>query len=234
MAGEWLDRWDEPAGALVFLAQRAETSNELKETLAEMRAFGGDLTGCVRTLQSGKLMLASSSPEVADDWRAKITVEGRRPSRPWQKVARALGFDPDDPCFVFSPGMSEVTGTDAPIEVKILEHVMGHLQKRIAGGADGAGFDLHSRMGASFVKPFVNFFFLPPPPLGEWGTMACNVRRLLISGRGAGLDKKDLGLPVQLRPLGIGDSLRRIAARCVALPAKGNNAAGVGMSQEAQ
>ena len=46
--------------------------------------------------------------------------------------------------------------------------------------------------------------------------------------------KKGLGRPVHLRPLGIGGSSRRIAARSVALQAKGNNAAGMGMSQESQ
>ena len=50
-------------------------SNELKETLAEMRALDGDLTGCVPTLQSSKLMPASSSPEVAGEWRTKVSVE---------------------------------------------------------------------------------------------------------------------------------------------------------------
>ena len=50
----------------------------------------------------------------------------------------------------------------------------------------------------------------------------------------AGLDKKGLGRPVHLRPLGIGDCLRRIAARCVTLQTRGNNAASVGMSHEFQ
>ena len=145
-------------------------SNELKGALAEMRAFDGDLTGCFRTLQSG--MQASSSPEVADEWRAKVTVEGRRPTRPWQEVARAQGLDPDDPCFAFSLDTSKVMGTNGPIEVNTsLEHVMGLLLKRIAGGADGAGFDLYSRMDASSVKPFVRFFLSPPSPLEEGGRL---------------------------------------------------------------
>ena len=111
-------------------------SNELKETLAEIRAFGGDLTGCVLAPQSGKHVLASSSPEVANEWRAKVTVPGLRPTRPWLEVARARGLDPDDPCFYFSPGKSKAMGTDVPIEVSTFEHAMGHLQKRIPGGAE--------------------------------------------------------------------------------------------------
>jgi len=109
-------------------------SNELKETLAEMRAFDGDLTGCVRTLQSVKLMPASSSPEVADEWRTKVTVEGRRPTRSWQKVARTHGLEPNDPRFAFSLGTSNVMGTDGPIEVNTLEHVMGHLPTQCGWG----------------------------------------------------------------------------------------------------
>ena len=38
LAGEWYAIWDEAAGALVGLAQRAEMSNELIETLTEMGA----------------------------------------------------------------------------------------------------------------------------------------------------------------------------------------------------
>ena len=111
-------------------------SNELKVTLAEMRALDGDLMGCVRALQSGLLVLASSLPGVADEWRAKIAVEGQRPTRPWQELARAQGLDPGDPCFAFSLGTSKVTGTDGPIEVNTLGYVMGHQQTRISGGAD--------------------------------------------------------------------------------------------------
>ena len=182
-----------------------------------MRAFGGDLTGCVRTLQSGKLMLASSSPEVSDEWRAKVTVEGRRSTLPWQEVARAQSLDPGDPCFVFSLGSSKLMVTDGPIEVNTLKRAMGHLQKRIAGGAGGSGFDLYSRMDISSVRLFVQFFLSPPSPLEEEGTLGCTVRRLLVSGRGFGLDKKGPGPPVHLRPLGIVGNMRRIAARSVAL-----------------
>ena len=39
---------------------------------------------------------------------------------------------------------------------------------------------------------------------------------------------------MHLRPLGIGGNFRRIAARCVALRTKGNNAASVGIFQEPQ
>ena len=116
-------------------------------------------TGSFRTLQYGMLMLASSSPEVADELRAEVAVEGRRPTRPWKEVARAQSLDPDDPCFAFSPGTSKVMGTDGPIEVNTLEYFLGHLKRRIAGGAGGAGLDLYSRMDASSVKPFAVFPF---------------------------------------------------------------------------
>ena len=92
-------------------------SKELKETLAEIKVLDGDLKGCVRTLQSAKLLLASSLPEVANAWRTKIKVEGRRPARPWQEAARALGFDPNDPRFTFKLDKSHVMGPEGPIEV---------------------------------------------------------------------------------------------------------------------
>jgi len=217
LAGDWQALWNEAAVALVGLAQRKEMSNELKETLAEMRAFNGDLTGCFRTLQSGKLMQASSSPEVAEEWRNKVSVAGRRPTRTWQEVAISRGFDPNDPRFTFTLGTSTVMGTDGPVEVNTLEHVMGHLPKRSAGGADGAGFDLYSCMDASSVEPFVQFFLSPLSPLDERDILGRTVRILLASGLGVGLDKKGLGRPVDLRPLGLGDSLRRISTRCISL-----------------
>ena len=135
-----------------------------------MRALDGDLTGCIRALQSGKPMLASSSPEVAGEWREKVTVEGRRPTRPWQEPARAQGFDTGDPCFAFDLGTSKVMGTGGPIEVSTLVNVMGHLQKRIPGGADGTGINLYPRIDASSVKSFVLSFFSPPSALEEGGT----------------------------------------------------------------
>ena len=64
--------------------------------------------------------------------------------------------------------------------------------------------------------------------------MGCSFRRLLVSGRGAGLGKIGLGCSVHLRPLGIGESSRRIAARCIALQTKGSNSASADMSQEFQ
>ena len=60
------------------------------------------------------------------------------------------------------------------------------------------------------------------------------MRRLLISGCGLGLDKIGDGRPSDLRTLGIGDALRRIAGRYAALQSKGNNAASVDMSHELQ
>ena len=83
-------------------------------------------------------------------------------------------------------------------------------------------------------SPLCSFSFHPPSSLDEGGNLVGNVRRLLVSGRGVGLDKKGLGRPTHLRPLGIGDCLRRIAAHCVTLQTRGNNAASVGMSCEFQ
>jgi len=66
------------------------------------------------------------------------------------------------------------------------------------------------------VMPFVNSFLAVPP-----ATSSCpldsTVRRLLVSGRGVGVDKKGSGKAEHLRPIGIGDALRRIAARCISL-----------------
>ena len=84
-------------------------------------------------------------------------------------MARAHGFDPDNPRFASRLGTSNAMGTDGPIEVSTLEHVMRHLPKRSAGGAGGADFlqfSLYFRMDASSVKPFVQFFLSPPPPTG--------------------------------------------------------------------
>ena len=78
---------------------------------------------------------------------------------------------------------------DGPIEVGTLEYVMGHLPKRSAGGVGGTGFGIYSCIDASSVKPLVQFFISPISPLEEGDTLGCTVRRLLVSGRGVGLDK---------------------------------------------
>ena len=159
---------------------------------------------------------------------------GGRPTRSWQEVAISLGLDPDDKRFTTRLGTSTVMGTDGPVEVNTLEHVVGHQPKRRAGEADGTGFDLYSCMNTRSVEPFAPFFFSPPSPLGDRDILGCTVRRLLVSGRGVGLDKKILGRPSDLRPIGIVDSLRRIAGFCITLQSKGNNAVSVDMSHELQ
>ena len=80
-------------------------------------------------------------------------------------MAISHGFEPSDPRFTIRLGTSTVMGTDGPVEVNTLEHVMGHLPKRSAGGVDGIGFDLYACMDARSVGPFVQFFLSPPPPL---------------------------------------------------------------------
>ena len=97
-------------------------------------------------------------------------------------------------CFAFSPGTSKAMGTDGPIEVNTLEHVIGHLQKRIAGGAYGAGFDLYSRMHASSVKPFVPFFPVPPSPLGEGAPWVALFAVCLFLGEVPASTRKALGI----------------------------------------
>ena len=66
---------------------------------------------------------------------------------------------------------------------------MLHLSKRVAGGVDGTGYDIYGKMYAESVKPFVQYFCTPPPPLADHDECGRGVRRLLGSGRGVGLDK---------------------------------------------
>ena len=87
---------------------------------------------------------------------------------------------------------------------------------------------MHSTMDTESVRPFVEFFVSG----GVSGGCSINcltplgkiVRLLLVSGLGVGLDKKGLGNCKDLRPLGCRDSLARIAARCITLQTKGNDA----------
>ena len=139
---------------------------------------------------------------MANAWRTKVTVEGRRPIRSWQEVARARGLDPNDPRFTFKLDKSHVMGPDEPIEVDTLKFVMGHLPKRSAGGVDGAGFGIYSCMDASSVKLFVQFSLSPPSPLEKKCTLGSTFRRLLVSGRGVGLDKKGFQRTDGLSPVG--------------------------------
>ena len=89
-------------------------------------------------------------------------------------------------------------------------------------------------MDARSVEHFVQFFLSPPSPLEDGELLGCTACRLLVSGRGVGLHKNGFGCPSDLRTVGIGDGLRRIAERCITLQSKGNNAASVDMSHELQ
>ena len=219
MAGQWQSLWDESEGAVIGLAQKKEMSTEMKEAAAEDRAMAGDLSGATRTLQAGSLLLAEDDPQVVEEWKKKVDIPGRRPTKPWEEVARGKGKDPSSSEFTFTLGKSLVAGTDGLLEVDTLKHVMGHLPSRSAGGLDGNGFGLYATLDDKAVKPFVNSFLAAPP-----ATSSCPldsmVRRLLVSGRGVGLDKKGHGKAEHLRPIGIGDALRRIAARCISLQTK--------------
>ena len=222
LAGEWENLWAEAEPAVTSTSRKGEMSQELKEAVAESRAFEGDLNGCLRTLESGKLIPASA--ELTEAWKKKVTVDGRRPTQKWEEVVREMGLDPGDERFQITLGKSLIRGPDGHVEVDTLEHVMLHLSKRVAGGVDGTGYDIYGKMYAESVKPFVQYFCTPPPPLADHDECGRGVRRLLGSGRGVGLDKKGDGCPDDLRPLGIGDSLRRIAAKCINLQSKGGSA----------
>ena len=219
MAGHWQSLWNESEGAVIGLAQKKEMSTEMKEAAAEDRALVGDLSGATRTLQAGSLLLAEDDPQVVEEWKKKVDVPGRRPTKSWDEVARSKGKDPSSSDFTFVLGKSLVAGTDGPLEVDTLKHVMGHLPSRSAGGLDGNGFGLYATMDDAAVMPFVNSY-LAAPPATSICPLDSMVRRLLVSGRGVGLDKKGSGKAEHLRPIGIGDALRRIAARCISLQTK--------------
>ena len=228
LSGQWQALWNESAPAVIGLSRKPELSNEMKEVVAELRAFDGDLSGCVQTLESGKLLLASNSSAVVNEWSKKVNTPGRRATSSWQDRARAKGLDPSDSRFSFKLDKSEIAGPDGPMQVDTLIHVMAHLPKRAGGGIDGNGFGVYSTMDTESVRPFVEFFVSG----GVSGGCSINsltplgkiVRLLLVSGLGVGLDKKGFGNCKDLRPLGCRDSLARIAARCITLQTKGNDA----------
>ena len=112
-------------------------------------------------------MLASRSPEEANELRAKVTVPGRRPTGPWQEVARAQGFDPNGSCFAFGLGTAKVMGTGDPIEVNTSEHVMATCKSALRVGLTLPFLSLLS-YGCQLFEVFC-VVFTPPPGGGVCG-----------------------------------------------------------------
>ena len=121
-------------------------------------------------------------------------------------------------------------------EVDTLEHVLGHLDRTSAGGLSGLSYGILRYVNPDVIKPLLKPFFgqckfdydrTVRLPDGSFSHYQIDTHALMISVRGCALNKTGQafnpdGQLDHLRPICIGESLRRIAARCQLLQCEGS------------
>lgn len=173
--------------------------------------------------------LLDMSDEVVRNTFAKLqdphSAEGRQQDTPikgWKPFVdedgSAYGLPPSSSEFYrFKLGVTTITGTDGTSrEVNTLEHVLRGLDSTSAAGLSAMEF-----ASVRHVEPEVLTVLLEPFfGHGEWNPEDAYHQRihdLLVSNRGIPLDKKGNRDPKDLRPIGVGYVLRRVAAKCMIL-----------------
>jgi hypothetical protein len=156
-----------------------------------------------------------------------LVTNGEPPIPSFQEVV--LPDRPSNAKYDFELGVSKVPGKDGVIqEVDTLEHVLRHLDVTSAAGVSGMDFRFLRYLPASLVRPFLDPYFgkgrfsrakrLGGDPEGVLFHQVTH--DVLISVRGIAIDKDGSGFtPGQesvknLRPICIGEALRRVAGQC--------------------
>ena len=212
---------------------RAESSPEETKARAVNRAidFGnnGSLSRSLRSLTAtGSLPLSErlvqekfcellnpNNEERPKAWREFLTDNPQLPG-------------PANPMCKFVLDKSIVAGPEeGGREVDTLEWVLQHLDVTSSPGVSGLGYDLLRHVSASVLKPLLEPYF----GQGRWNYdktvqvagadhhYQVDVHALMISVLGVALNKdgkpfNPLGPVENLRPIGVGESLRRVAGRC--------------------
>ena len=141
---------------------------------------------------------------------------GRLSWREWV-LSRPVDFQlppPSSPAWSFELGVSTITAADGSSrEVDTLEHVLKSLDRTSAPGLSGLDFNLLRNVDPDALRPLLKIYY----GHGRWDYSLQHhkdTHDVLVSNRGAALDKVGEGRAADCRPLGVGDARRRVALKC--------------------
>ena len=169
-------------------------------------------------------MLDTSNPDVQEAYSRLQDPhgdgEGDVPVQEWKTFVQNNGaaypnlLPVESELYKFQLGVTLIHGADGTSrEVDTLEHVLQNLDSTSAPGASSMSFALLKKLGPDVLRPLLQPYF----GRSRWDySRPCHreTHALLVSVRALGLDKTGLGRVEDLRPIGIGEALRRLAHKC--------------------
>jgi len=200
-------------------------------------AHRGSVSKALGALTAGG-MLPLEEEEVREAFSRLMQPNGEPAPAEWKDFVRAQGSQaqpPDSDQYKFVLGESEIRGPNgAPITVDTLQHVLSSLDPASAPGISGLSLGMLRKMDPEVVRPLLSPYF----GNGRWdysqrvdgrpdgALFHSETHAFMISVRAAALDKDGSSFirgrrVSNLRPLGIGDALRRVAAKCQILQLEG-------------
>ena len=212
-----------PDGSGDMREAKAKRAVELAHMGSVSKSFGALTAGGVLPLAEEAVrekftkLLQPNDEALPADWRSFVRGTDNAPP-----VTSSV--------YKFVLGESNVKGPNGEMmTVDTLEYVLRHLDRSSAAGVSGIDFAMLRHISPDLIRPILAVF-------GGGGVWDYDKRvdgavdgalyhrethALLISVRGLALDKGGegyaAGREIQLRPIGIGESMRRIHARCVLL-----------------
>ena len=209
-----------PRGGQVDQARRAV---ELAHLGKVSKAFGALTSGGVLPLEE---------EAVRDAFSAFLQPNNEPPIAGWRDFVMQSGrADPGSAVYKFELGECEIIGPNGQSRVvNTLEHALQQCDTTAAAGISGLGFDLLARMDPATVRPLLRVWF----GQGRWDytrrvegrvegvAYHAELHALLVSNRGVALDKDGTGYVqgravTNVRPISIGDAIRRLAAKAMLL-----------------
>jgi hypothetical protein len=209
----------------------------------------GNISKALGCLGSGGILDVTDA-EVQDEFAALLSPHNSPPVSSWRDFVDTPGRNTpssNSPVYNFILGSSRVPDSTGGLrEVCTLSHVLSTLDRSAAAGISGAPNRLLRNTNADVIRPLLEPFF----GRGKWSYSRSvldangneifyhrDTHALLVSVLGIALDKDGKGhtpgtAVSNLRPIGIGESLRRIAARCQLLQCEYD--IGVQLSKEGQ
>jgi len=205
MRGEWQSLWDDAKVAPQMGVRQPCSPTEEKakqqqraDTRARYLANEGELSRALACFESAGVL----NPHEDD-----IMQQLQALHQP-DTVDEDLPDAPEDldtnPAFEYKVSTIKVPGRGGTMmEVDTMKWILGKLKRGIAQGLTGARYDHYRLLKADVVKLMVTKLLN--------GDTSAQVRKVLTSCRGFALDKGDR----KVRPVAIGEAIRRIAARVV-------------------
>ena len=187
------------------------------------KSFGALTSGGVLPLEEAAVREAFSS---------FLQPNNESPLAGWRDfVTQSGGADPGSAVNKFELGECEIIGANRQITtVDTFEHALHQCVTTAVAGISGLSFDLLKRMDPATIRPLLRIWF----GQGRWDytrrvdgreegvAYHAELHALLVSNRGVALDKDGTGFTpgravTNLRPISIGDALRRLAAKAMLL-----------------